>query len=129
MVFGLPFLTRACRCTKNVSLLREHNTEDGSKQLIPPCLRVKLLSVFFFFFSYRYLRQNRLRWRQQRIECHCHKMHLHRCSQLYAMPMHQTKQSCYFPEGEKKKANLLMYKGFEVIAEEPKEYSAVKLHC
>jgi len=66
---------------------------------------------------------------QQRIECHCHKMHLHRCSQQYAVPKHQTKQSCYFPEGEKKKANLLMYKGFEVIAEEPKEYSAVKLHC
>jgi hypothetical protein len=34
-----------------------------------------------------------------------------------------------FSRGRKKKANLLMYKGFEVIAEEPKEYSAAKLHC
>lgn len=115
MVFGLPFLTRACRCTKNVSLLREHNTEDGSKQLIPPSLRVKLLSGLFFFFPTDIW--DRIGWGgeqrvvgcggklpQQRIECHCHKMHLHRCSQLYAMPMHQTKQSCYFPEGEKKKS-------------------------
>jgi hypothetical protein len=34
-----------------------------------------------------------------------------------------------FQKEKKKKANLLMYKGYEVIAEEPKEYSAVKLHC
>ena len=99
--------------------------------MIPPSLRVKLHSVFLF--SYKYLRQNRLRWRskqrvvgccsklpQQRIECHCHEMHLERCSQQYAMPMHQIKQSCYFPEGEKKKANLLMHKGLKLLLKNPR---------